>query len=166
MNWRPIVLVILVVGVGAAVYYSLQKGPSLPEGYQFEERPESVDGSGAGAASGQAPAAQVEQVEKDLEQEKAFVYSAAGLRNPMTPFVAKPKPGPRQAVTPRPGAARPAGGHKLDGIMWSPTNPLAIIDGSVMGVGESLKDGSSVAEIGKSYVVLKRGTRKTRLALQ
>lgn len=166
MNWRPVVLVILVVGVGVAIYFSLQKGPSLPEGYQFEERPEIVAGPGAAGASGQAPAAQVEQVEKDLEQEKVFVYSSARLRNPMTPFVAKPSPSARQQVTPRPGAGRLVGGHKIDGIMWSSTNPLAIIDGNVMGVGESLKDGSSVAEIGKSYVVLKRGARETRLALQ
>ncbi len=84
----------------------------------------------------------------------------------MTPFVAKPSPSAKKQVTPRPGAGRPVGGHKINGIMWSSTNPLAIIDGNVMGVGESLKDGSSVAEIGKSYVVLKRGARETRLALQ
>jgi hypothetical protein len=167
MNWRPIVLVILLIGVGAAIYFSFMRGPSMPPGYQYEERPEGALEPGSPGAAAQAPAAKVEQVEKNLEREKVFVYSRAGLRNPMAPYVRKPEPGTGAATqgTGRPGV-RVQRTPKLEGIMWSSTRPLAIIDGNVMGVGESLKDGSKVTEIGKRHVVLKRGTSTVKLVLE
>jgi len=166
MNWRPIVLVILLIGAGAAIYFSFMRGPSMPAGYQYEERPEGALEPGAPGAA-QAQAAKVEQVEKDLEEEKTFVYKSAGLRNPMAPLLRKPGAGTGAATQ---GTRRPTVAvrrtHKIEGIMWSPTKPLAIIDGNVMGVGESLKDGSKVTEIGKRHVVLKRGTSTVRLVLE
>lgn len=166
MNWRPIVLVILLIGVGAAIYFSFMRGPSMPADYQYEERPEGALEPGAPGAA-QAQAAKVEQVQKDLEEEKPFVYSRAGLRNPMAPLLRKPGAGTGAATQ---GARRPSGTvrrtHRLEGIMWSAAKPLAIIDGNVMGVGKSLKDGSKVTEIGKSHVVLKRGTSTVKLVLK
>jgi hypothetical protein len=160
MNWRPIVLGVVLVGLAGAIYYAMKGGaPPLPEGYQSGEH-------AATEAQPGAPEAKVEQVEQSLEQEKSFIYNRAKLRNPMTPFVEKPSQAPGAT---RPAAPRGAGRlvtHTIDGIMWSPVNPLAIIGGKVIGVGESLKDGSKVTEIGRSYVVLKRGARTVRLVLK
>jgi len=64
------------------------------------------------------------------------------------------------------GALKVAPAHKLGAIIWSPSNPLAIIDGNVMGVGETLRDGSMVTEIGRNFVALKRDGKKFRLALE
>ncbi len=171
MNWRPIVLVVLVVGLIAVGLYYMRKGSSLPEGYRFEERavPE-----GATVAPGAPPAVATmtapqlrPDIQRMLKEEKVFTYSGKNLRNPMTPLVAKPE---KVAVLPvdrdisRESTAAVA--HRLMGIMWSPTNPLAIIDGNVMTVGEKLRDGSVVAEIGRDSVALKRDGKTFRLVLK
>lgn len=169
MNWRPVVLAVLVIGLVAVVFYSVKKSSSVPEGYNYEE-----GAAGAPAPSGSAVVEPVLKTvaavpgvaKKAPEEEKPFIYSSSKLRNPMAPLLAKPEktiaaagPGQRQQ-------AAPSVKHKLGGIIWSDVHPYAIIDGNAMGVGEKLRDGSSVAEIGKDFVVLKRGGSTSRLVLK
>jgi len=174
VNWRPLALVILVIGLVAIVAYYVKKGSSVPEGYQYEER---VAGEDAAAPSGEmaqpgatgvetGPPVSPRDVEGLLkEEEETFTYSSKNLRNPMTPLLAKQEAAvARTKDTRRASSASVA--HQLIGIIWSATKPLAIIDGNVMGVGEKLRDGSSVAEIGRNFVALKRGGKTFRLVLE
>ena len=163
MNWRPVVIVIVLVALGGVGLYFLTKAPSLPEGYELEQGEVSEPAPGTPVGTEQARAAEVVRVEKDLEREEAFIYDSKKLRNPMTPFLTGSTTGIEERAPRDAGAALD---HKIDGIMWSSTNPLAIIDGNVMGVGDTLKDGSSVTEIGRNHVTLKRGAKRVRLILE
>jgi hypothetical protein len=172
VNWRRLALVIVVVAFVAVVVYYVRKSSSLPAGYQYEERAteevapapsvttEQVRAVGAKTAVGVVP----RDVEADAEEER-FIYSSKDVRNPMTPLLAKlDKSATGTGDTRRP--ARVAVTHRLEGIMWSVSKPLAIIDGNVMGVGEKLRDGSIVTEIGRNFVALKRGGKTFRLVLE
>lgn len=173
MNWRPVVLALAAIGLVAVIYYGIKKSSSLPEGYSFEARQESAGGTTAppsvGTGQPAAPplktiAAKPGGVGEDSE-EKPFTYSSKKLRNPMAPLLAKPDKtvAPRGSGQPKPA---PTVRHRLEGIIWSDVRPYAIIDGNAMGIGEKLRDGSSVAEIGKDFVVLKRGGATSRLVLK
>jgi hypothetical protein len=174
VNWRPIVLVVVIVGLIAVGVYFVRKGASLPEGYQFEERA-TLEGETAapgvptapvapGVATTTAPGPRPD-IQGMLKEEKPFKYSSKNIRNPMAPLLAKPE---KVAVMPQ-ATRRDSSStiaHRLMGIMWSPAKPLAIIDGNVMAVGEKLRDGSVVAEIGRDSVALKRDGKMFRLVLK
>jgi len=172
VNWRPLVLVILVIGLVAVGVHYVKKGASLPEGYQYEERPagegeviasgETVPSAAVGTKTSAAPRANLKGM---LEEEETFTYSSKNLRNPMTPLLAQADKVPTQKTDTR-RASSAFVAHHLTGIMWSPRNPLAIIDGNVMSVGEKLRDGSLVSEIGRDFVALKRDGRTFRLVLE
>jgi len=176
VNWRPIVLVVLIVGLIAVGVYYVRKGSSLPEGYHFEERA-TPGGETAAPGAPTAPATSAvatrtapglrPDIKGLLKEEKAFIYSSKNIRNPMAPLLARPEKVagvPRKKAAPRDSSSVIA--HRLMGIMWSSTKPLAIIDGNVMAVGEKLRDGSVVAEIGRDSVALKRGGKTFRLVLK
>jgi len=178
VNWRPIVLVVLIVGLIAVGVYYVRKGQSLPEGYQFEERATLEGETTAAPGVSTTPAATQAvstktapgprpDIQGMLKEEKAFTYSRKNIRNPMAPLLAKPEKVagvPQKKAAPRDSSSLIA--HRLMGIMWSPTKPLAIIDGNVMAVGEKLRDGSIVEEIGRDSVALKRGGKTFRLVLK
>lgn len=171
MNWRPIVFVILIVALIGIGFYFVKRGSSLPAGYRFEERAtlegETVAPTGPTVATKTAPLARPD-IHGMLKEEGTFAYSSKDLRNPMAPLLAKPEQVgaimPQDKGTQRDSSSFIA--HRLMGIMWSPTKPLAIIDGNVMAVGEKLRDGSVVAEIGRDSVVLKRDDKTFRLVLK
>lgn len=172
MNWRRIVFLGLGIVFVVAVVYFVKKGASLPEGYQFEERAvgEAVS-PGVTEQQGTAGAKPVtvatpDDVEKSLEKEKTFTYSGKTLRNPMAPLLAKPDTGERGRERGPQRVGEPGLAHRIEGIMWSSANPLAIINGNVVGVGEKLRDGSSVTEISRNFVALKRGGKTFRLVLE
>jgi hypothetical protein len=158
------------IGLVAIIVYSVNK---KPEGYNYEAREESAVATAPSGVTEQAPAPTLITVagaipggvEKGSEEEKPFIYSSKKLRNPMAPLLAKPEKATDQRSTGQRRAA-PAIKHRLGGIIWSDVHPYAIIDGNAMGVGEKLRDGSSVAEIGKDFVVLKRGGATSRLVLK
>lgn len=52
----------------------------------------------------------------------------------------------------------------LSGVIWDSTNPRAIIDNTIVGVGDSVS-GARVVEIRKSSVVLNDGERDFELEL-
>ena len=169
MNWRPIVLVVLVIALAGVVVYTMGRKPA---GYDYEPRDEAAGGQAAPAdVTGQpaAPALKTIDAAKPAgvdNEEKPFVYTVSKLRNPMAPLLDKPKTGAAPTTA---GAKRPVVSsvkHKLGGIIWSDTNPYAIIDGNTVGVGEKLRDGSSVAEIGRDFVALQRGGKTFRLVLK
>ena len=170
MNWRPILLIVLGIGLVAIIVYSVNK---KPEGYNYEARVDSTVATAPSGVTEQAPASTLRtvpgavpgRVEKGLEEEKPFIYSSKKLRNPMAPLLAKPEKTVAQRGTAQPKAA-PTVRYRLGGIIWSDVQPYAIIDGNAIGVGEKLRDGSSVAEIGKDFVVLKRGGATSRLVLK
>jgi hypothetical protein len=168
VNWRPVVVAVLVIALVAAVFYLVNRSSSLPEGYNYEESAGGATAPSGGEAAEPAlktVAVRLGGAKQDAEEEKPFVYSSNKLRNPMAPLLAKPDKTNAQRGTGQRQAA-PAAKHKLGGIIWSDVHPYAIIDGNAIGVGEKLRDGSSVAEIGKDFVVLKRGGATSRLVLK
>ena len=174
MNWRPVVLVLVVIALVAIIYYGIKKSSSLPEGYSFEAREQSAASATAppsvGTRQPAAPAlktiaAKPVGVAEDSE-EKPFIYSSKKVRNPMAPLLAKQEKTVTQRGTGQPTKAAPTVRHRLEGIIWSDVRPYAIIDGNTVGVGEKLQDGSSVAEIGRDFVALKRGGKTSRLVLK
>jgi hypothetical protein len=173
VNWRPIILVVLVIALAGVIVYTMGRKPA---GYDYEPREEAAGGqtTPAGVAGQPAAAPALKTIDaakpagvgKDSDEEKPFIYTVSKLRNPMAPLLAKPKKG---AATTKAGAKRPVVSsvkHKLGGIIWSDTNPYAIIDGNAVGVGEKLRDGSLVAEIGRDFVALKSGGKTFRLVLK
>jgi len=156
---------------GVGVLY-VKKSASVPSGYKFEQRevtePVSTPSAERVERAAVAPASKPVRLAKatgvpevELEEEKVFIYDSTDLRNPMAPLLAKvDKDAPPGVTT---GVALT---HVLDGIIWSPTNPLAIIDRNVVGVGDTLQDGSVMTEVGGDYVVVEYGGKKFRLTLE
>ncbi len=173
MNWRPVVLVLAAIALVGMIYYGIKKSSSLPEGYSFEAREQTAAGPtvpSVGTGQAAAPALKTiggkpAGVAEDSE-EKPFIYSSKKVRNPMAPLLAKPEKTVAQMAPGQPKAAPTTVRHRLEGIIWSDVSPYAIIDGNAMGIGEKLRDGSSVAEIGKDFVVLKREGATSRLVLK
>jgi hypothetical protein len=77
------------------------------------------------------------------------------------PFM-KAEPG--QSATPAPTAIFPTQSLSLNGILWDPNTPLAIIDNETVGLGDSL-DGWEVVEIQKTKVILSNGKDQKILKL-
>lgn len=70
----------------------------------------------------------------------AVEYTSKDLRDPFSESVG-------DASAPGPSAAP----LSLDGIIWSPKKPLALINGKLVGVGAMI-NGSEVVEIGRENV--------------
>jgi len=79
-------------------------------------------------------------------------YGSKDFRNPMKPLVSRPtskkrKPsGPATKVSVGPTNAI-AKGYTIEGIVWNEVEPLALVNGQVVSVGENLNDGSLINEI-------------------
>jgi len=152
---------VLLVGMVLLLYYQFSK-PVVPEGATTQP------GGTAAETTPSAPGEPAEQtaaikmpVKVDRKELLAsidrgnFVYDYSNLRDPMTPVMY--------------GGTSLAGGgteeaiavsrlHMLEGIVWSPDNPLASIDGVVVGIGERLADGAVVKEILRDTVILNTDT--------
>ncbi|MCP5149301.1 MAG: hypothetical protein H6983_12450 [Ectothiorhodospiraceae bacterium] len=82
------------------------------------------------------------------------------------PF-ARPLPPPPPPPEPEPVAARaeaPLGARLTATVIGGP-EPLALIDGQVLGVGEAVQ-GHRVVEVGEGRAVLERDGRRTVLTLE
>lgn len=120
---------------------------------------------GPGHAS-QASTADPEQAPKDEYEiiiagvmEADLDYRDKDFRNPMEPLVseriegtAKSKPsGPATNVSVGPTDALKKG-YTIEGIVWNEVEPLALVNGQVVAVGEQLNDGSIITEISADTV--------------
>lgn len=84
---------------------------------------------------------------------------------PQTAYVVPPPP-PTDAVTFRREAQLKDGTRlSLGGIAWSPTQPVALINGRVMAVGE-ITEGFALREVRRDYVYLKRRDQVVILTLE
>ncbi len=91
----------------------------------------------------------------------ASAYSAHDVRDPLKSLLpAPPSPSGQAVVT----AARPAPieswqAREVQGVIWGGSEPKAIIDQEVYGVGDLL-DGATIVAIDRSGVRLRRGDRE------
>lgn len=85
-------------------------------------------------------------------KEDNLPFKSRTFRNPMTPLVSEKKSdepkasGPATKVAVGPSDAL-ALGYTIEGVVWNEANPLAIVNDQVVGVGETLEDGSVITEI-------------------
>lgn len=63
------------------------------------------------------------------------------------------------------GSERSASGLSLTGILWDPKTPQAIINDTVVGVGDRISD-QTVTEIDSDKVVLNDGTQNYELRME
>jgi len=93
-------------------------------------------------------------------------YTVGEMRDPLTPLVEE-----RSAPPPEPRGEREAPVSTelpwmaLHGIIWDPDNPIAIIDGLDLRVGDTIK-GARVVEIGYDSVVLTYRSRRHVLTVE
>lgn len=123
----------------------------------------SADGT-AGTVSGDQPsadktdAAADKSVEIDRTRIRAvltkdpFIYDFTNLRDPMIPVIYADDSDETKTGD---EAIAVSHAHNLDGIVWDPYKPLASIDNTVVGIGETLEDGSVITNIFPNKVILK-----------
>ena len=80
-------------------------------------------------------------------ESKAFHYDSHGRRDPFEPLVTPTG----ELHTPRSGGA--IGALHVDGVLWDPVTPLAIVNGEVRRVGEEV-EGYRIAEIRTNAIVV------------
>jgi len=156
-----IIAVVLIVGMVAILSYRLTQ-PVVPKGVEVQPAAtpagETAKSASAGGETVKPAAGVKEPVDIDIDailaslERGRFVYDYTTLRDPMTPVIyGSGGEGPEQSVA----VSR---AHVLDGIIWSSDEPLACIDGNVVGTGEKLADGAVVESILPDKVVLRTDT--------
>jgi len=152
---------VLLVGMALLLYYQFSK-PVLPEGATTQP---GETAAGTTPSDPGKPVEQTEAVEMPVKVDREqlltaidrgnFVYEYSDLRDPMTPVMYG---GTSLTGRGAEDAMVVSRLHMLEGIVWSPDNPLASIDGAVVGVGERLADGAVVKEILSDTVILSTDT--------
>ena len=87
---------------------------------------------------------------------RSFVCADEGLRDPFTFETTQAAPAPVVVVVVEPKRSR------LIGVLWDAKNPLALIDGEPVRIGQQVK-GWRVIAIQPNSVVIQRGDRKETL---
>lgn len=108
----------------------------------------------------------LQAVAKVAKARSAEVYSGDQLRDPMTPLAgARPSRDDGEEQQPEQAAPVALPAMSLYGIVWDPTNPVALIDGNDVHVGESVK-GARVVAIDVDSVVLAYRSRQFVLTVE
>ncbi len=119
---------------------------SAPKGPQSQVSTTVAQAGMAAAARNEYETYMANVTESDLD------YGSKDFRNPMEPLVSaptptKPKPsGPATKVSVGPSDALTKG-YTIEGIVWNEIEPLALVNGQVVSMGERLNDGSLITEI-------------------
>ncbi len=151
----------VIVGIALFGYYQYKR--ALPP-----VAPTATTTAGPAPSSALTPAAPVDADKATAELVKIdtqalaaliekgnFIYDYSDLRDPMTPVMYG---GAERAgrVADEPIAVSRV--HTLEAVVWRADNPLASIDGVVVGIGERLADGAVVKEILRDKVILSTPT--------
>jgi len=152
---------VLLVGMALLLWYQFSK-PVIPEGATTqpagataETTPRAAGKEAAQPAAGKAPV-KIDRKELLASIDRGnFTYDYSNLRDPMTPVMYRGSSVPGGVAEETVAVSR---AHTLEGIVWSPDDPLASIDGTVVGVGERLADGAVVEEILRDTVILSTDT--------
>ena len=92
------------------------------------------------------------RVEFEISATRPFVYDSEGKRDPFVPLAGLEE-GPKLAWL------------SLEGILWDPKFPMAIINDKIIGKGDKI-EGAEVIEIEKDRVVLRYGEEQSILRLK
>ena len=137
---QPHVVLAALVGVLVAVYATPGRSPGGEE--------QAAEAAGQRAAPVQAPssAAAARPVQRGQQHQRAAQLSWD--RDPFT----------------HGGSVGPTGGFTLTGILWDAQDPIAIINGEMLRVGDQL-DGYRVTEIAQDHVSLSDGAQTYQLPI-
>jgi len=153
---RNLIFAIVVVTCVVALFViQWKRATSPPEGVEqpaVTTADEAVEGNQPSAAEDADVPVEIdsEALLAALETDR-FVYDYSNLRDPMTPVIYA---GRAPAAGIGQGTIAVSRAHTLEGIVWRPYDPLASIDGTVVGIGERLADGAVVREILRDKVIL------------
>ncbi len=156
-------IVLIVIAIGVVAYQLLGSGVSGTRAAAKVVAPKTV--SPAPSAStpvqkGNASALGSGEYEKLIAQvsERQLAYRSPDFKNPMKPLV--PDESLEATRTEDVSNEDITKGYTIKGIIWNEANPLALINGQVVGVGERLEDGALITEINPTSVKFtKRGNR-------
>ncbi len=120
----------------------------------------SASGSGRGIGAGRKPVGlldsnphHLETVAKIARARSNTVYTGGDARDPMVPLIDERKaPKPQRHTEPAARVEVRLPPMSLYGIIWDPENPIAMIDGMDLRVGDRI-EGARIVEIGFDRVV-------------
>lgn len=98
-----------------------------------------------------------------LQSEKT--YDAGDMRDPMQPLIRERNAPPAESRTENVPLSTELPMMSLHGVIWDPENPIAIIDGLDLRVGDTIK-GARIVEIGFDQVVLTYRSRRHVLTVE
>ena len=91
--------------------------------------------------------------------------SAVAIAQPASPKSSFEEWGENPFVIERGQVIEDASGPALSGIMWDPANPVAIINGQLLGVGDHVQQWQ-ITEITQEHVVVSDGEKTQTLSVQ
>ena len=94
------------------------------------------------------------------ETKTSFAYNSSGRRDPMMSLVEIKRVKPRRRVV-----SRPPPKLSLEGIIWSESEPEAVINGTILKENDFIK-GAKVLQINRDSVILIYRSRKLVLRLE
>jgi hypothetical protein len=166
-----IAIVFAVLAMGVVVFQFLPRA-SIPKSTQAMAEPVASVTLAASVAPTQRAGARVAKAAEKVSPYESFlsgikemdlVFVEATLRNPMTSLVADPK----DVVVRARGEEIIGGeinaisvGYTIEGIVWNPGTPLALVNNQTVTVGESLDDGSLIMEIAADTVRFTKDGKK------
>ncbi len=180
MDRKTIFAIVLVVVAIAVIAFQFMR-PAGQKPARVVSNSENPAPAPAGAAA-QGGATQVARAVERVSvydsliasvKEDDLAFADENLRNPMTPLIkdAKEARGSSEMEEEMVGGEINAlsVGYTIEGIVWNPGKPLALVNNQVVTVGEKLDDGSLITEIthdtvrftkdGKKYFLVFREDR-------
>ncbi len=160
MDKKTIIAIVLgIVAVGVVLYQAMGAFPStsnIVSSAIATPTPSPIVSQTQNAAASDHPESPLQLSEYDILiatlKEVDLPYESKQFRNPMRPLVSEGKgkkrktSGPASKVDLKMTSALSLG-YTIEGIVWNDTEPLALVNDQVVGVGDTLDDGALVASI-------------------